>query len=112
MCQCAAGHRQADCSTLWDRGGMRTAGCGKAAYKPDCSPAYISGAESTEESALAETCRVTVDRHPHGSPTDRNKDCDLIDLCLDRFIAIGFSVIDSRVKFSDFKSSKFLDIDF
>lgn len=91
---------------------MRNAGCDRAAYRPDCSPAYISGAESTEESALAETCRVTVDRHPHGSPADRDKDSDLIDLCIDMFTAISISVIDSRVKFSDFKSSKFLDIDF
>lgn len=88
MCQCAAGHHEERCSTLWDRWGIRNAGCDRAAYKPDCSPAYISGAESTEESALAETCRAAADRHPHGSPTDKDTDCDLIHLCLDMFLRI------------------------
>jgi len=67
---------------------MRNAGHDRAACKPDCSPAYISGAESTEESALAETCRAAVDRRPHGSPTDKDKDCDLIRLCRDMFLRI------------------------
>lgn len=68
ICPYADGSRRARCSTLWERWWTRSAGCDKAAYRPDCSPAYISSVKSTAVSAPAEICRVRPYHHPNGSP--------------------------------------------